>query len=167
MTTKKQPTAKRTTARATRETLTGKQRAFVLAYFANGFVGWRAAQAAGYKGDEASLRASASRTLANANVRRAIEKEWKQAAMPADEVIGRLTAIARGSLHGERYDPQAALNTLAKYHGLLVDRVKNEDWRSEAVEALKAGKITPDGAIDAFGDELARELFALAGVKRE
>lgn len=28
--------------------MTGKQRAFVNAYFANGFVGWRAAQTAGY-----------------------------------------------------------------------------------------------------------------------
>lgn len=197
-----------------RKQLTGKQQAFINAYFANGFVGWRAAQAAGYQGDEATLRNAASRLLTNANVTHAINARWKRLAMNADEVIARLTEMARGDLSEvlndqgdfdiakarergkmflvhkhkttekyipqeghddivirttelEFYDAQAALGTLAKYHGLLSDRLKVEDWRSEAVEGLRKGEITPDAAIDVFGDELARELFALAGVKHD
>jgi len=194
--------------------MTGKQKAFINAYFANGFVGWRAAQSAGYSGDEAALRSAASRLLTNANVQREVEKRWRRIAMPADEVIGRLTAIARGDMDAvlddqgafdikrareagqtflikkqkiketfipregaddivirttelEYHDAQTALNTLAKYHGLLTERLKVDDWRSEAVDGLRKGEITPEAAIDVFGDELARELFALAGVKHE
>jgi phage terminase small subunit len=202
------------TKRTKRTKLTGKQQAFINAYFANGFVGWRAAQAAGYSGDEAALRSAASRMLTNANVQRAIDVRWKRAAMSADEVIGRLTEIARGDLDAvmddtgafdlrrarasgktflirkqkiiekfipqdgdddilirttelELYDAQAALGTLAKYHGLLSERLKVDDWRSEAVEGLRKGEITPQVAIDVFGDELARDLFKLAGVTHE
>lgn len=42
--------------------------------------------------------------------------------------------------------------------------VQMDDWRSEAVEGLRKGEITPERAINVFGDELARELFSLAGV---
>lgn len=194
--------------------MTGKQKAFILAYFANGFVGWRAAQAAGYKGDEATLRVCGSRLLTNANVQREVERRWNRLAMQADEVIGRLTEMARGDMDSvlddngsfdiklarergktflikkqkiiekfipqegrddivirttelEFHDAQAALGTLAKYHGLLSERLKIDDWRSEAVDGLRKGEITPQAAIDVFGDELARELFALAGVKHE
>jgi hypothetical protein len=196
-----------------RAKLTGKQQAFINAYFANGFVGWRAAQSAGYQGDENTLRNCASRLLINANLARAIELRWKRLAMPADEVVGRLTEMARGDMDAvmddlgsfdiqqaraagktylikkqkitetyiprdgmddivirktelEFYDAQAALGTLAKYHGLLSERLKIDDWRSEAVEGLRKGEIKPGDAIDLFGDELARELFALAGVSR-
>ncbi len=200
--------------KAVNRKLTGKQRAFINAYFANGFVGWRAAFTAGYKGDETQLRVVGSQTLANLNVSREIEARWKRLAMPADEVIARLTAIARGDMDAvlddqgafdikrareagqtflikkqkiketfipregaddivirttelEYHDAQTALNTLAKYHGLLTERLKVDDWRSEAVDGLRKGEITPEAAIDVFGDELARELFALAGVKHE
>lgn len=43
--------------------------------------------------------------------------------------------------------------------------IQHDDWRSEAVEGLRKGDIAPDTAINVFGDEVARELFALAGVK--
>jgi phage terminase small subunit len=197
-----------------RTKLTGKQQAFINAYFANGFVGWRAAQAAGYKGDDTTLRVVASENLAKPYIRSAIDARWKRLAMPADEVIGRLTEIARGDIDSvmddlggfdvkqarsagktylikkqkitetfipregmddivvrktelEFYDAQSALGTLAKYHGLLSDRLKVDDWRSEAVDGLRKGEIAPEVAISVFGDDLARELFALAGVKHE
>jgi phage terminase small subunit len=75
-----------------------------------------------------------------------------------DDILIRTTKI---KLH----DAHAALNTLAKYHSLLSERLKVDDWRSEAVDALRKGEITPEDTINVFGDELAREFFALAGVK--
>lgn len=42
-----------------------------------------------------------------------------------------------------------------------------DDWRSEAVAAIREEKITFEAAINVFGDPLARELFALAGVKHD
>jgi phage terminase small subunit len=194
-----------------RAQLTGKQQAFVNAYCANGFNGVRAARAAGYSGSYSSLGVIASENLKNTKVRSAIDRHFKKISMGADEVITRLTAIARSDLADvlnndgsfdiktarrrgvsylikeeeitEKFIPQdgkddilirttkiklhdahAALNTLAKYHGLLSERLKIDDWRSEAVAALRKGDIKPDDAIDLFGDDLAAELFALAGV---
>lgn len=196
------------------ETLTDKQRAFIVAYCSNGFNGVRAARTAGYQGNYTTLKQVASENLAKPYVRAAVDKHFKQIAMGPDEVISRLTEIARGDIgdvlnldgsfdiksarrRGKSYlikeqkieekivsqddehamlirtitlklhDAHAALNTLAKYHGLLSERLKVDDWRSEAVDGLRKGEITPEAAIDVFGDELARELFALAGVKHE
>lgn len=67
----------------------------------------------------------------------------------------------------ELYDAQAALVHLGKHHRLFADRLIHENWRDEAVDGLRSGQITPDAAIDVFGDKLARELFALAGIKRD
>lgn len=203
---------KRTTKQ--HDTLTDKQRAFVIAYCSNGFNGVRAARRAGYQGTYTTLKQVASENLAKPYVRAAIDKHFKQFAMGPDEVISRLTAIAQGDIADvlcndgsfdiktarqrgmsylikeqkieEKFIPQdgeddmlirtitiklhdahAALNTLAKYHGLLSERLKIDDWRSEAVDGLRKGEIKPDDAIDLFGDELAAELFALAGVKHE
>ncbi len=202
------------TKRKLKRDLTDKQRAFILAYCANGFNGVRAAEAAGYRGEYRVLGVTASDLLKNPRIRSEIDKYFKQLAMGPDEVIIRLTEIARGDFADllddlgnfdfrlvkargksflikeqeltEKFIPQegkddimirtakvklhdahAALNTLAKYHGLLTERLKMDDWRSEAVEGLRKGEIAPETAINVFGAELARELFALAGVKHD
>jgi len=63
----------------------------------------------------------------------------------------------------EFYDAQSALVHLAKLRGMLVDRVKVEDWQSEIVDLLRNGRITPDDVRAAYPD-LAAQFFAKAGV---
>lgn len=197
-----------------KSTLTDKQQAFIRAYCANGFNGVRAARTAGYSGSYSVLCVTAHDNLSNPKIRVEIDKHFKAIAMGPEEVISRLTEIARSDLTDilnkdgsfdintarrrgksqlikeeeitEKFIPQeghddivirttkvklhdahAALNTLAKYHGLLTERLKLDDWRSEAVDGLRKGEITTEKAIDVFGDELARELFVLAGVKHD
>lgn len=64
----------------------------------------------------------------------------------------------------ELHDAQAALVQLGKVHGLFVERVKQEDWRTELIALLRAGTLTPQEAIQELGHDLAQELFVSAGV---
>jgi hypothetical protein len=64
----------------------------------------------------------------------------------------------------EMYDRLDALKTLAKFHSLLVERVKIDDWRSELIQLLKEGKVQPQDVIQELGDDLAAQLFKLAGI---
>lgn len=65
----------------------------------------------------------------------------------------------------EMYDALDALKTLAKFHALLVDRVRVDDWRSQAIEDIKAGRLNYGQLASAFSDSVAAELFAAAGVQ--
>jgi hypothetical protein len=58
-----------------------------------------------------------------------------------------------------------ALKTLAKYHSLLIDRVKVEDWRTDIIALLKEGEITPEQVRHELGNELAQEVFAAAEIR--
>lgn len=64
----------------------------------------------------------------------------------------------------EMYDRLEALKVLAKFHALLIDRVKVDDWRSQAIEDIKAGRIEFEALANHFDSQLAAELFAAAGV---
>lgn len=64
----------------------------------------------------------------------------------------------------EMYDRLDALKTLAKFHSLLVDRIKIDDWRSELIQLLREGKVQPQDVRQELGDDLASELFKLAGI---
>lgn len=96
--------------------LTGKQRQFVNLYVANGFNGFRAAKAAGYKGSDDTLRTMASENLTKPNIKAAIEAHMKAMAMPADEALARISTHARSDMRdlmGLTFDqiqqhPQAA-----------------------------------------------------------
>jgi phage terminase small subunit len=57
------------------------------------------------------------------------------------------------------YDAQSALKTLAQYHGLLIERVKHEDWRSEAIQLIRDGIVTFEALAEELNDDLATELF--------
>lgn len=78
--------------------LSGKMRAFTLHYLSNGFNGTRAARAAKYRGNDATLAVQASRLLKNVKVQAAIQEYMQQQAMAADEVLARLALMARGDL---------------------------------------------------------------------
>ncbi|MCZ2077888.1 MAG: terminase small subunit [Bryobacterales bacterium] len=193
-------------------TLTDKQRAFVHAYCANGFNGVRAAKAAGYSGSYTVLRVVASENLSKPYIRAEIDKHFKALTMGADEVLIRLSEIARGDFadltdkdgnfdfktarrRGKSFlikeqeitekfipqdggddilirttkiklhDPLSALNLLSKYHGLLSERLKIDDWRSEAIEAIRKGELDYQPVAEELGESLAEELFRSAGVK--
>lgn len=64
----------------------------------------------------------------------------------------------------EMYDRQAALNTLAKFHALLVDRLKVVTWQDEIITLLKQGNVTPEEVEEELGHDLATELFKQAGI---
>jgi len=61
------------------------------------------------------------------------------------------------------YDRLKALELLAKYHD-LINKVRIEDWRSQAISDIRAGVVTYDALAQAFDRDLASELFTAAGV---
>lgn len=77
--------------------LTGKQQAFIIYYLSNGFNGFKAAQAGGYKGSDETLRSVAKENLTKPHIRAVIDEHMKQIAMNADEVIARLAYMGRGT----------------------------------------------------------------------
>jgi hypothetical protein len=185
--------------------LTIKQRLFINHYLVC-MNGTEAARLAGYEGNDVTLASVASHNLRNHNVLRALDERLNAFTMSANEVLIRLTDIARGDIGDalnsaggidpleakmrgkshlikkfktksitteeadiheaeiEMYDAQAALTTLLKFHGLVVDRVKVEDWRTDIIALLKDGKITPEQVRDELGNELAEELFVSVGL---
>jgi phage terminase small subunit len=63
----------------------------------------------------------------------------------------------------EPYDRLKALELLAKYRNLTTT-TRIEDWRSDAIADIQAQKIAFEPLADELGEDLASELFALAGV---
>ncbi len=78
--------------------LTGKQLAFIDYYFICDFNGTEAARRAGYKGDDATLAAIAYENLRKPHIAAEIRRRTKTRGMDADEVIGRLSDQARGTM---------------------------------------------------------------------
>lgn len=63
----------------------------------------------------------------------------------------------------EMYDRLKALELLAKYHD-LINRIKVDDWRSEAIAAIRNDELPFSALEDELGTDLAEELFKQAGV---
>jgi hypothetical protein len=76
------------------ERLNTRQRKFIETYLSNGFIGWKAAQTAGYSGEMMVLAATASKLLRHPNVRAIMNERLMEAAMPANEVLHRISQIA-------------------------------------------------------------------------
>lgn len=64
----------------------------------------------------------------------------------------------------EGYDRLRALELLGKHHALFTDKMKIEDWRSDAIAIIKSGQVSYEEMVERFDDSLARELFMLAEV---
>lgn len=179
-----------------------KQQAFVEAYLRH-FNASRAAIEAGYS--EKTAYSQGHRLLKKAEIRAAIESRIATAAMSADEVLTRLSDMARADIGDfldldierlkrhpqsrllkrvkrtiktrtvgeveettevielELHDPQAALVQLGRHHRLWIDRVQTEDWRSQAIEDIRAGRVDYQTLAEAFDDETAAQLFRAAG----
>jgi phage terminase small subunit len=187
--------------------LTDKQQLFVLHYL-ECLNGTKAAKLAGYNGEDNALAVIAYENLRKPHIRAAIDAEIKARAMGADEVLTRLSDMARADMteflgltegevkehpHArlvkrfrrtttvyydrngepsrevenvevELHDQQAALIQLGRYHKLFVDRQQVDDWRSQAIADIKAGRLAYEALVEAFDDDLATELFRAAGV---
>jgi phage terminase small subunit len=64
----------------------------------------------------------------------------------------------------EAYDRMKALELIGKYHAMFTDKMQVVDWRSQAIDDIRANKYTHDEIAALFGDEtLATQLFAEAG----
>lgn len=64
----------------------------------------------------------------------------------------------------ELHDSQAALVHLGRHYALFKDRIQVEDWRTEIIQLLREGKISPEQVMNELGKDLATELFVSAGV---
>lgn len=181
--------------------LTHKQRLFVDHYLQC----WNATEAALLAGySEKSARQTGSENLSKPYIAEAIKQRLVDNAMSAEEVLSRMSDIARGDigdfLHPESlsidiragntklikkvkyvvyttdddqtetvefelYSALDALKQLAKVHSLVNNKLVIEDWRTEVIADIKAGKIDYRTLTEVFNDhDLATELFRSAGV---
>jgi phage terminase small subunit len=141
------------------EGLSNKQRAFVDAYCSNGFNATRAAATAKY----ADANSQSARLLVNVGIATAIKERMNALAMSAEEVLARLTAIARSdmadvqdlrtatengtsfliksyslsAMGGERLEMYSALDALqliGKHHRLFADRHEHTGKDGKPIE---------------------------------
>jgi len=77
--------------------LTNKQKLFVEEYLRD-FNATRAAERAGYGGDDNALAAAGSRLLRNVKIAEKVSVRLQESAMSADEVLRRLAEQARGDV---------------------------------------------------------------------
>jgi phage terminase small subunit len=63
----------------------------------------------------------------------------------------------------EPMDKVKALELLAKYHD-LINKIRIDDWRTQAIADIRAGNLPFEALADAFDESLATELFRAAGV---
>lgn len=159
----------------------------------------KAAIAAGYS--EKTAYSQGSRLLKNVEVRAEIERLMTETAMGKNEVLYRLSQIARADIDDvmtiqgnlpfvdiqraqelaktglikkikvgkqgiefELHDKMRALEMLGKYYALFTDKVQVEDWRSQAIADIKAGKISYEALKEAFDTETAAELYQASGL---
>lgn len=128
--------------------LTSKQLLFIDAYIANGGNGTRAAEAAGYQGNEAVWAQIAYENLRKPEIQAEIDKRLKKF-MTSDEVLYRLSEIANADLgdvldEDGRIDLKKAKQTgktrflkLAKRKSGATDEIAVEQYsRMEALELL-------------------------------
>lgn len=64
----------------------------------------------------------------------------------------------------EMHDTLAALVHMGRHYKLFTDRHELVDWRAEAIDLIRGGKISFDALADEVEEDLATELFTAAGV---
>lgn len=107
--------------------MNARQRKFAHEYVRLKFNGVRAVYAAGYNQGYNAARVTAARLLTKASVMSEIERHLNKSKMEADEVLERLTTIARTNADFKGSDVVKAAELLGKGHKLFVDRVESAD----------------------------------------
>lgn len=150
--------------------LVGKQKPFV-EYYLQTFNATKAAELAGYKGNNQTLRAVGYENLTKPHIKAAIDRRISEIGVTSDEVIARLSAMARGEIPTktvdgvEQFHTESALVHLGRYYKLFTDRLQiQQDWRSPLIRLLYDGTLIPEQIREELGDELAEELFNAAGI---
>lgn len=64
----------------------------------------------------------------------------------------------------EMYDRLDALKVLAKFHGLVIERLKVDTWETEVIALLKDGVVTQEQVINELGRDAAERLFESIGL---
>jgi phage terminase small subunit len=118
-----------------------KQRLFVESYLSNGFNATEAARMAGYQGNDNTLSSVGYENLRKPEIAAAVSGRVNEAAMSANEVLARLSSIARGSVsdfldENEKFDLKRART--AKRDGLLKKLKKKST--SKKVDTFTPGK---------------------------
>ena len=120
--------------------LTGKQKIFIDAYLSNGFNATEAARTAKYKGNENTLSSVGYENLRKPEISVIINERLNEAAMSANEVMARLSKIARGDVN-DLLDDDGKFD-LAKARRLkrtgLLKKLKNKRT-SKRVDSITEG----------------------------
>lgn len=74
------------------------------------------------------------------------------------------TVIVEEQFEFEVGDFQRAQEMLGKHHKLFSERIVVTDWRADAINDIRAGKLLFEPLVEAIGETLARELFGAAGL---
>lgn len=145
--------------------LTAKQKLFV-EYYLQTWNAAQAAKAAGYKGSYATLRSIGSENLTKPNILAEIERRFKEIAMSSEEVMARLSGMARafdvadyiefretyainkdGDEYFTGYDMQVDLDRLqADGYSHLIKKVKSTsrgievEWHDQMAALVHLGK---------------------------
>jgi phage terminase small subunit len=127
---------------AKEEKLTGKQLAFVEHYIANGCNATRAAQSAGYSGNENALAVRGHGLLRNDKVVSELKRRFEKRSITAERILGQLDALAFGAS-----DPKVRIAALRTLQQALIgskQHVEHEVTGDIVVEGRVWG-VGPDG----------------------
>ena len=138
---------------------------FAAKYVNNGFSPAQAAIDCGFTTNRNSAYVIGHRLLKNVKTQKAVEEHLKAAKMDADEVLERLTKIARTEAEFKGSDVVKANELLGKGHKLFVDKVETTDTTAntslllKSIEAIAAREsITPDQAATELYTRLKDEI---------
>lgn len=114
-------------------------RLFAAEYIKNGCQAQKAALSVGFTKNPASAAVIAHRLLNDVNWPIAVEECMQESKMSADEVLERLTKVARSDVDVKGSDVVKANELLGKFHKLFVDRVESTD--TSVAEGVSAGLL--------------------------
>ena len=116
-----------------------KKRAFINEYFLCNFNGTEAYKRAYGVTDDNAAAASASRLLRDVKIKQEIETRFAERAMSANEVIDRLSQIARGERCTEANCKSASFATATCPHSSS-KRIQLLDYRARYAQEVTAGR---------------------------
>lgn len=94
-----------------------------------------------------------------------LKLDWRKAL--ALDRLGAVKKIkhTKYGIEVELHDKMAALRMLGQRSGLFQQVAKHETWRTAAIRDIRAGTLSYQALVEAFGDEkIVRELFHDANV---
>lgn len=113
--------------------LTGKQTAFIEEYFKD-FNGVKAAERAGYSGGYFTLAAMASENLKKPKIAKRIAERFQARVMTADEVLSRLSGMARADISEFVTDTGAVDWEKVRKQGYLIKRIVHRKGQQSQIE---------------------------------